>query len=233
MIEFMKTVEPREATAYLPPSWLERGRAMLPHSTEQHRRVPSLWHFVQGNDSIDALASSESQKMEILGDLEVYEMRSRRMLVKLLNKVNAYNPKNDPHDDRFSSFGFLLGDSLFKACNNDSIDIETLRQQDPTQIAALNNPTAIFQLNHSFTTSAARGYPLHFSDTVVITDAVRNSYLFHNMATKLLARARGIIGIEDPSMEDLRGLMFRCGCCPSEIHRVYTWETLVSGTMTP
>lgn len=215
-----------------PPTWADLLHLTLPRTLEQFRRVSSLWELIE-NEGLLTLSSLSARKAEILEDIEIYQMRTRRFFVRLLEDIKNYDPNTDEElvDNILNARTGSLP-TLMSAWDG-NVDIETLRKDDPAQINLLNSPTAIFQTSHSVESSRAGAYPTILEDGCSLREAINHSFFFRKMAIQLLKEPGVKIGLNKPTLEDLRALgkVFRCERCPPGIGGPYSWETLVCHTV--
>lgn len=144
----------------LPDSWRDplSLNLSLPRSLDQFARVPALHNLVYGTGQPTAI--------EIMNDVELYQMRYRRMLGNLFTKVTEHDRALEPislDPSVKTTFPTESLVSVFSQCSDDDeVDVATLKAHDPFYINALNDPCAIFADSWSNTKFVPRGYPIVF-----------------------------------------------------------------------
>lgn len=220
-------VDPDKNYDRFPASWLDSMSSALPSTLQQFRRIPTLMAIVRRDIPISFNALN-AQKTAILEEIDIYQMRERRALSRLLRKLEDCDVISEGQEE-LDHAGVQEGsqDTVLSQCGG-NVDIATLRQEDYLQIAALNDPTAIFHAYLSYHPSSdAKGYPLSFPDDYLMNAALSGCSVFRANAAKILANLN--LQIDDPTMDDLRGLgrAFRCENCPDDMGGLLKWEELV------
>lgn len=203
-----KTPNSAQATSNHRLEWM----CTFPRTEQEILQVPSLSAIAQDDNIIlisDAFKVQESQIME---DISIFQMQTRRVLVSLLRRVEAVVA-----GVAVDRTGTIFPDLW------DQPDTDTLRNEDHANLVSLNKPTALFLINPM---SHCAAYPFTFFGGTPIDAALERMSRVYTIAAPLVKA----LGFEEATMEHMLGLgdVFVCECCPAGIPRLYSWTSLVS-----
>lgn len=185
----------------------------FPCGHQEILQVPSLSALTLNDDITSISAAFKAQESQIMEDIRIFQMQTRRALVHLLRKVEAV--VNGETVDQTGKFFPDLWDQP---------DVEILRNEDHAYLVALKKPTAVFT-PHDLPPSCA-AYPCAVIWDTPISAAVERMTRVQTVAAQLVKA----LGLERATMEHMSrlGKVFCCERCPADIPRLYTWISLVS-----